>query len=407
MIAAVTPEELGFDSVRLGRIADVTHRYVDEGEMPGTLVAVVRHGHEVYRDAYGYADVERAVPITDDTVFRLFSMTKPLTSVALLQLVEQGRVLLDDPLSAYLPEFTDPRVWVDGTPERYETRPADREIRIVDLLRHTAGLTYDFLAAHPLDAVYAAHGLAGLGATMDLASFCTTAASLPLLYSPGDRWCYSIATDVAGRVVEVASGRSLAEHVAETITGPLAMTDTGFWARPHQADRLAALYAATPTGPMTLVDDPAVSVLRSPPTMESGGGGMIGTIDDYLRFCRCLLGGGELDGARILGRRTVELATRNHLPGGRTVTEMWFTPLFTEAAMAGTGFGLGFSVLLDAATNGVFATEGEFSWGGAASTAFWIDPVEDLTVVFLTQLLPSSRHRVRRRLRNAVYQALV
>lgn len=403
----MTPEDLGFDARRLPRIADLTHRYVDEGKMPCSLVAVIRHDEEVYRDAYGMADRERGTPVAEDTVFRLFSMTKPITSIGLLQLVERGIVKLEDPVSVYIPEFADTEVYVRGGVDDYETRPPDRPIEVVDLLRHTAGLSYAFLEAHPVDAIYAAAGMGTFTReTRPLEEVARELAALPLAFSPGDHWGYSMATDICGRVIEVASGRRLGEYLAEHVTGPLGMGETAFWARPDQHARLAANYAATPDETLMLIDDPERSALREPPVFEGGGGGMVGTIDDYLRFCRCLLGGGELDGERVIGRKTLQYATRNHLPGGRTVAEMWLSETFAEAQMTGMGFGLGFSVLTDAVANRLVASEGEFAWGGAASTGFWVDPVEDLAVVFMTQQVPSSQYPLRRELRNVVYGAL-
>lgn len=403
----MTPEDLGFDSRRLPRIADLTHRYVDEGKMPCALVAVIRHGEEVYRDAYGMADMERGVPVSDDTVFRLFSMTKPITSIGLLQLVERGIVKLEDPVSDYIPEFADTEVYVSGDADGYETRPPDRPIEVVDLLRHTAGLSYAFLEATPVDAIYGRAGIGVFGReTRTLEEVTRELAKLPLAFSPGDHWGYSMATDVCGRVIEVAAGQQLSEYLAAHVTEPLRMDETAFWARPHQHDRLAANYMATPDEKLLLIDDPAKSAGREPPTFEGGGGGMVGTIDDYLRFCQCLLDGGELDGERVIGRKTLEYATRNHLPGGRTVAEMWLAETFAEAQMTGMGFGLGFSVLVDAAANRLVASEGEFAWGGAASTGFWVDPTEDLAVVFMTQQVPSSQYPLRRELRNVVYAAL-
>ncbi|GJM38098.1 MAG: serine hydrolase [Acidimicrobiales bacterium] len=403
----MTPEELGFDSRRLSRIADLTHRYVDQGKWPGALVAVWRHGREVYRDAYGMADMERGTPVADDTVYRLFSMTKPITSIALLQLVEQGIVRLEDPVGDYIPGFADTEVYVSGDADGYETRPADRPMEVVDLLRHTSGLTYGFLEAGPVDAIYRANDLGTFSReSRPLAEVCDELAKLPLVYSPGDHWEYSMATDVCGRVVEVASGKQLSSYIEEHVTGPLAMTETAFWARPHQHDRLAANYVATPDQKLMLIDDPARSPAREAPAFEGGGGGMVGTLDDYLRFCQALLNGGELDGERVIGRKTLQVATRNHLPGGRTVAEMWLAQTFAEAQMSGMGFGLGFSVIQDVAANRIIASEGEFAWGGAASTGFWVDPVEDLTCVIMTQQLPSSTYPIRRQLRNVVYGCL-
>ncbi len=402
------PEDLGLDSRRLPRIAELTHRYVDEGKIPGALVAVIRHGEEVYRDAYGMADMERSKPIADNTVFRLFSMTKPITSIGLLQLVERGLVQLDDPVSKFIPEFADTQVYLSGNAESYETRPPDRPMEVVDLLRHTAGLSYAFLESHPVDEIYAAAGMGTFGReTRSLEQVARDLAALPLAFSPGDHWGYSMATDMCGRVIEVVAGTTLGEYLGANVTGPLGMSETAFWARPDQHDRLAANYLATPDEKLLLFDDPERSPYREAPPFEGGGGGMVGTLDDYLAFCQALLNGGELNGERIIGRKTLEYATKNHLPGGQTVADMWLTSTFAEAQMAGMGFGLGFSVLGDPVANKVVSSDGEFAWGGAASTGFWVDPVEDLAVVFMTQQVPSSQYPLRRELRNIVYGALI
>ncbi|MDG2026162.1 MAG: serine hydrolase [Acidimicrobiales bacterium] len=403
----MTPEDLGFDSRRLPRIAELTHRYVDEGKWPCAVVAVHRRGEEVYRDVYGMADMERATPVADDTVFRLFSMSKPITSIGLLQLVERGIVKLEDPVSDYIPAFADTEVYVSGDADSFDTRPVDRPMQVVDLLRHTSGLTYGFLESGPVDTIYTANGVGVFGReTRTLEEVCDVLAELPLVYSPGDHWQYSISTDVCGRVIEVASGQQLSAYLDEHLTGPLGMTETAFWVREHQHDRLSANYAATPDEKLFLIDDPETSPGKAPPTFEGGGGGMVGTIDDYLRFCQALLNGGELDGERVIGRKTLQVATRNHLPDGKTVADMWLAQTFAEAQMTGMGFGLGFSVLVDTPTNRIIASDGEFAWGGAASTGFWVDPEEEVICVVMTQQVPSSQYPLRRELRNVVYGCL-
>jgi CubicO group peptidase (beta-lactamase class C family) len=403
----MTSDRLGIDPRRLTHIADLTHRYVDEGKIPCAVVAVLRRGEEVYRDVYGMADVERGTPAADDTVFRLFSMTKPLASIALLQLVERGLVRLEDPVADYIPEFAHTEVYDGGPPEAPRTRPADRPMEIIDLLRHTSGLSYAFLEAHPIDAIYAVAGIGGFEReTRTLEEAVRALAALPLAFSPGDHWGYSLATDVCGRVVEVVAGRRFGTYLTDEVLAPLRMDETAFWARPHQHDRLAANYVALPDESLMLVDDPTTSPYREPPVFESGGGGLVGTLDDYLRFCRALLGGGELDGERVLGRKTLEYATRNHLPGNRTVAEMWLAETFPVAQMTGMGFGLGFSVVVDPAANRMLTSEGAYAWGGAASTSFWVDPAEELAVVFMTQQVPSRRYPIRRELRNVVYGTL-
>jgi CubicO group peptidase (beta-lactamase class C family) len=400
------PAELGFDPGRLARIDRHFRRYVDDGLLPGWLTTVSRHGKLVHVSRYGRRDMEAGLPVEEDTRWRIFSMTKPITSVAAMMLFEEGAFDLTDPISRWLPEFAGPRVYVKGSALRPLTEPATEPIRVWHLLSHTSGLTYGFHHAHPVDAMYRAAGYEwGTPRGKDLAACCEDWASLPLVFQPGREWNYSVSSDVLGRLVEVVSGSPLDEFFAERIFAPLGMTDTAFSVEDGQLDGLAALYVPEPGTRKAVRNDAFGDAIKHKPACLSGGGGLVSTAADYHRFTEFLRRGGELDGARLLGNRTVRLMTRNHLPGNVDL-ESYGRPLFAEMPFNGFGFGLGFSVLLDPAEAKSLSSTGEFAWGGAASTAFWVDPVEDITVQFFTQLLPSSTHPIRQHLRQLVYQSL-
>ncbi len=410
--AEVDPAEVGLDPARLDRVDRHFRRYVDDGRLPGWLITVSRHGRLAHVSSYGARDVEAGLPVETDTLWRIYSMSKPITSVAAMMLYEEGAFELTDPVSAFIPSFADVRVYAGGSDLRPVTVSAVEPVRVWHLLTHTAGLTYGFHRVHPVDARYRDAGFEwSTPRGMDLAQCCDAWADQPLLFQPGAEWNYSVATDVLGRVVEVASGQALDEFLNGRILGPLGMTDTTFWVGEADAGRLAALYTPIPApdGPATRLD--AMSkVARARPRLFSGGGGLVSTAADYHRFTQMLLDrpgspGGELDGVRLLGPRTLAYMTRNHLPGGADL-ETFGRPLQAEAPFRGVGFGLGFAVVIDPAAEKTVGSAGEFSWGGAASTAFWVDPAEELTACFFTQLLPSSAHRIRPQLRQLVYQAL-
>ncbi|MDQ1375496.1 MAG: hypothetical protein QOJ09_2834 [Actinomycetota bacterium] len=402
----VEPAEVGFDADRLARIDTHFARYVDDGRLPGWLALVARRGQIAHLSINGQRDVEAALPVEIDTVFRIYSMTKPVTSVAAMMLFEEGAFELKDPVSKFIPAFADVRVYRGGSSVKAITEPATEPVRMWHLLTHTSGLTYGFHYAHPVDAMYRAAGFEwGTPPGFDLAAVCEMWASLPLVFQPGTEWNYGVSTDVLGRVVEVASGQNLDRFFQERIFEPLGMTDTAFSVPPADADRLAALYIPGSGGKATRMDAMG-DMAKEPPTCLSGGGGLVSTAADYHRFTQMLLNGGELDGQRLLGSRTVRYMASNHLPGGADL-EAVGRPLFAETTFDGVGFGFGFSVLLDPVTNKVPGSAGEFAWGGAASTAFWVDPVEDITCIFLTQLLPSSTHPIRSELKRFVYQALI
>lgn len=401
------PDALGFDPVRLARIDTHFASYVDEGLLAGWQIAVSRRGEVVHASTYGSRDREAGLPVEPDTLWRIYSMTKPITSVALMQLWEQGRLELTDEVSRFIPSFADIRVYQKGSAQKPYTVPATEPVRVWHLLTHTAGLTYGFLHTSVVDAVYRARGYEwGVPAGTDLAAACDAWAGLPLLFQPGSAWGYSVATDVVGRLVEVVSGQRLDTYIAEHVTGPLGMTDTSFWVQPERAARLAALYTPDPaTGLAVRLDAFGNAALREPAFL-SGGGGMVSTAADYARFCAMLLRGGEAGGARLLGTRTLAWMTRNHLPGGRDLGAL-STGGFAETSFEGVGFGLGFATVEDPLPAKTLASRGEFFWGGAASTAFWVDPAEEVSALLFTQLLPSSTHPLRPQLRQLVYSALV
>ena len=403
MMIATGPEQVGLSSERLARIDGWAQRLVDDGKLAGLTTAVIRRGQLAHLHSCGLADRAAGVAMTPDTIVRIYSMTKPLTSVAILMLYEQGLFQLDDPVSRFLPAFAAMRVVSGGQRGKPETVPALRGITVRDLLTHTSGLTYGFMQSTLLDEAYREHGIDFQTAECSLGELVERAAALPLLAQPGAEWNYSIATDVLGHLVAVLSGEPFGEFLRRRVIEPLGMVDTGFHVPAQKHARFAANYGRGKDGGLALLDDPATSRFLAPPAICSGGGGLVSTVGDYLRFCQFMLNRGELDGARLLGRKTVALMTANHLRGDMAAMGM---PRFSESSYEGIGFGLGFSVMLDPARAQIVGSPGEFAWGGAASTAFWVDPAEDMAVVLLTQLMPSSAYPIRRELRVLAYAAI-
>ncbi|MCP4086099.1 MAG: beta-lactamase family protein [Actinomycetia bacterium] len=402
--------ELGFDTNRLARISSHFQGYVDQGLLPGWQLVVSRGGQVVYHDTYGRRDIENGLPIESDSVYRIYSMTKPIATVAAMMLYEEGRFKLKDEVASFIPSFADQRVYRSGASTNPTTEGITSPMQIWHLMTHTSGLTYGFLNSHPVDAMYRAAGFEwGNPPGADLEACTDIWAGLPLLFQPGSEWNYSNATDVLGRLVEVISGQSLDVFMRERIFEPLGMTDTAFFADAARQERLGALYIPDPDpakGKKAMRMDMMGNAALSEPAMLSGGGGLVSTAADYHRFTQMLLNRGELDGVRLLGTRTVEYMATNHLPGGAELAQFG-RPLFSETDFEGMGFGLGGSVVIDPAATKVLSSKGEFAWGGAASTAFWVDPVEEITALFLTQLLPSSTHPIRPEFKQLVYQALV
>jgi len=396
----------GFSNKRLERIDQLLkEKYLGPGRMPCAQVLVARDGELVHQAVLGLADVERRAKAAEDTVYRIYSMTKPVTCVALMTFVEEGLIALDDPMAKHIPAWKDLAVYSAGLGP-YMTTPPARPMQVVDLMRHTSGLTYGFQSRTNVDAAYRKLKLEEFHGAHDLEAFVGMLADLPLEFSPGEAWNYSVSTDVVGYLVQKLAGKPLGEVLKERIFDPLKMADTGFFVREDQRARFGACYNATPKGGLKLQDDPKKSPYLKPPALESGGGGLVSTAADYMRFANMLVNGGELDGARILAPMTVRLMASNHLPGDKDLTAL-SRSLFSESTNAGVGFGLGFAVVFDPPKTLIPCSKGEFYWGGAASTAFWVDPVEKVTAVFMTQLLPSSTYPIRRELRTLVYSALM
>ena len=378
-------------------------RYLEPGRLPCALTLIEHRGKVEHFSALGYMDIERQRRVEKDTIFRIYSMTKPITSMAFMMLVEQGLVSLDDEVQRFIPQWRDMGVYAGGSLGTFRSRPTRAPMRMIDLLRHTSGLTYGFQQRTNVDAVYRKLRLGEVGGKVTLAAMVDALAQVPLEFSPGESWNYSVATDVVAYLVEKISGQPFAEFLRSRILQPLGMHDTDFHVPPDKASRLAACYVATGDG-MRLQSDPQKTAYLHSPTFFSGGGGLVSTAGDYLRFCRMLLNQGALDGVRIVSPKTLELMTANHLPGGKELPDLSVS-LFSETAFAGVGFGLGFAVTVDPAKMLLPGTKGDFSWGGMASTYFWVDPREELIVIFMTQLMPSTTYQIRRELRTLVYSA--
>lgn len=398
----VDPAGVGLDPAGLDRLDRHFARLVDEGRLPGFLVSVARGGRVAHLTAYGHRDVAAGLPVEPDTLWRIYSMTKPVTTVAALLLMEEGRLSLDDPLDRYLPAFAAPRVYESGSDGQVRTRPAEVPILVRHLLTHTAGLTFGFYHSHPVDALYREAGLeSSVPPGADLTETVDLYARLPLQFEPGSQWNYSVASNVLGRVIEVVSGQPLDEFFAERIFQPLGMTDAGLHISDEQAPRLAELYGETDDGGITPIRG---LPLRGRPRFLSGSGGMVATARDYHRFMESLRRGGELDGTRLLSPATVALMTRNQLPGDADL-RAFGAPPHQEPGNDGVGFGLGVSVVIDPARTLAPAGLGAYGWSGVATTTFWVDPGHDLTVQFMTQVRPKTL-KVFPELKRLVHEAL-
>jgi len=419
----VTPESVGLCSERLGRVTTWLEAQITSERLAGAAVLIGRRGRVAYFETAGNADRETGRPFERDTIVRIYSMTKPITTVAAMMLYEHGAFQLDDPIHRYLPEFRDMTVWAGGDAPLSDTVPAEGPITVRHLMTHTSGLTYGFMRANVVDERYREQGIEVPGRDMTLAEMVERIAGIPLICQPGSAWNYSVSTDVLGRLVEVWSGQTLDAFFRQRIFEPLDMRDAGFHVAEASAHRLAACYAplhgpslasvgsatasAGPREPGLKLEDPAEgSRFLTAPQLFSGGGGLTASMRDYARFCQMLMGGGARNGVRLLGRKTVEYMRRNHLPDNRDMAAMG-QPVWSETSYEGIGFGLGFAVVLDPVKAQVLTSAGEHHWGGAASTFFWLDPEEELFTVLLTQLMPSSTYPIRRELRTRVYQSLI
>jgi CubicO group peptidase (beta-lactamase class C family) len=396
------PAELGFDADRLARLRPWMQAHVDAGRIPGAQVVVARRGRVVLHEWTGQMDVEGGRPWARDTLARVYSMTKPATSVALLMLYEGGLCRLDDPVDLYIPEFADIRVLAADATAIDQTAPATVRLTLHHLLTHTSGLTYGFNEGVLAEAMRE-RGIEFGAPSGDLADTVHRLAALPLAFQPGSRWNYGVSTDVLGRVVELISGQPLDRFFAERIFGPLEMRDTFFAVPAGRAERLASCYARSEGDGMALAD-PGPGSRFVDVRQFSGGGGLVSTADDYLSFAEMLRGRGALGGTRLLAPKTVEVMTSNALPGD--IASMG-QPVFSEVPFDGIGFGLGVAVTLDPARAKTLGSRGDFGWGGMASTVFWVDPALELSTVFLTQLIPSSSYPLRKELRALVYSSLV
>ena len=398
-----SPELAGFDASRLNRITEFLERnYIEPQKIAGCQVAVARHGYLGYTAALGQMDIERSKPMRDDTIFRIYSMTKPITSIALMQLYERGLFQLNDPVHRVIPSWKAQKVYVGGEGDNLELKAPNSPVTFRHVLSHMAGLSYGW-TDHPVDLAYQKSGInRGEGAT--LGGFVEQLSELPLFYSPGTRWRYSFATDVCGHLVEALSGQPLDEYFQAHIFEPLGMSDTSFSVAPEKVDRFAANYQRRRDKTLKLIDDPASSTYLKHPTFFSGGGGLTGTLSDYLKFCEMLRLEGRGGGERIIGSRTLRMMHQNHLPLGGDLASLAMGD-FSETAYEGVGFGLGFAMSLGEVGTGAVG-RGDYYWGGAASTIFWVDPLEDMVVVFMTQLMPSATFNFRGQLKNIIYGAM-
>ena len=415
----VSPESVGLDSRVLKNIGSyLEEHYINKGKLIGTITLVARNGKIAYLDSLGMMDREKKRPMQEDAIFRIFSMTKPITSIAFMQLYEQSFFRLDDPVHWYIPSWKGLRVYQSGLYPNFLTSRPKRYMTIRDLMTHMSGLTYHFMNRTNVDAAYrilgvGTHGRFGEDGTLGfkktgegLEEMVNMISTLPLEFSPGEQWNYSVSTDVLGYLVELFSGMKLDDYFQKNIFDPLGMVDTGFICPKEKLNRLTSCYEHQIKREPKLVDPPTDSWTTKDSRFLSGGGGLVSTISDYYNFTSMLLNQGEFNGERIIGRKALEIMSTNHLPEGQDLTEM-SQSAFSETPYKGIGFGLGFSVMLDPTKSQVLSDPGEFGWGGMASTIFWVNPKEKMVVIFLTQLIPSATYQIRRELRTLSYSALM
>jgi CubicO group peptidase (beta-lactamase class C family) len=384
------PESLGLSPTRLARMSDAFKREIDKGTIPGVTVMVARRGQIGWFEALGRQDPAQSAPMTRDSIFRIYSMTKPIVSIGIMQLVEDGYLLLSEPLTKYIPEFSAQKVGVENN-GKLDLVPPVRPITIQDLLRHTSGLTNDTAGNGPVQLMYQQSRIRDR--SISNAEHAAIVAGMPLLCQPGTEWNYSRSTDILGRIIEIVSGKSLGAYLTERILAPLQMTETAFHTAKENAHRLAEPFANDPwtNEPVKLIN------MLEKPVMESGGGGLVSTTMDYARFCQMLLGDGTLDGNRIIGRKTLRAMASNHLDATVKIGGTLLSP--------GHGFGLGFAVRTHEGMAPFAGSVGQFFWSGMAGTFFWIDPVEDLFAVFMSQG-PGQRVYLRDQVRSLVYAAV-
>lgn len=409
----INPDAAGLNPAQLERISEHLNRhYIEPGKLAGCQTLVARGGNVGYYEALGLMDRERAKPITEDTIWRIYSMTKPIAGVALMTLYEKGLFQLSDPVHRFIPEFRDLKVKERDADGKKRLVDPNRPVSVRDALMHMTGFGMGTMGINLTTGAGASANASGerydfLHGDHTLESVCADLVDRPLEFHPGTQWAYGISTDIVARIVEVASGQSFDEYLRTAIFEPLGMVDSGFSVSDDQLDRFSACYRRARNKSLKLQDDPETSPYRKPHTMFSGGGGMVSTMADYLRFTQMLLNGGELNGVRILGRKTVELMTTNHLPGDADMADVALPGGYGEVGFNGMGFGLTMAVGLGAARTGQIGSRGDFMWGGMASTTFWCDPAEDLLVVFMTQLIPSGTYNLRGQLKSLIYPALL
>ena len=408
-------ERAGFSMERLAKVdAVMKQRYVDTGLLPGILTQVCRKGEIVHTGMSGSMDLARNKAMREDALFRIYSMTKPITAVALMMLVEEGKIGLDDDVHTHIPSWKNLRVYASGMPSlvantagQFITTAPNRRMKVVDLVTHTSGLTYGFMMRTSIDAEYRRQKVGDFQTPGGLDAFIEQLANIPLDFSPGEAWNYSVSIDVMGYLVQKLSGMTFGEFLRTRLFEPLGMKDTFFSVPADKMDRFCSCYMPGKDGKLVIQDDAGKSTYAEPPKLESGGGGLVSTAHDYMRFCRMMLGGGTLDGVQILSPKTVAMFGMNLLPGNKLMADMSLAATFSEAGYGGIGFSIGCGVTMDIAKARIPGTPGEFFWGGAASTAFWIDPKEDLAVVFMTQVMGTdARLTLRRDLRTLVYSAM-
>ncbi|UTW58463.1 beta-lactamase family protein [Kordiimonas sp. SCSIO 12603] len=394
----VEPEAVGLSSAKLEDLKKHFQGYVDSGKLAGLTTLVARQGKVAHFETYGDQDIAAGKAMGDEAVFRIYSMTKPITTAALMMLWEEGKFSLDDPVSKYLPSFADQRVFAGQDEDGFKTVPANREATILDLMRHTAGLSYGVFSDTPVDRSYRKNGVFSFGADDSIKTLTEKLGKEPLLYQPGGAWVYSLSVDVQGRLIEVLSGMELDEFFSKRIFKPLGMDDTGFYAEGDEQSRLVEMYALDEKKALVPYKGEFWQDFTVQPGVLSGGGGLVSTTEDYWRFSQMIANGGELDGVRLLKEKTVAMMRTNQLPGNLNGI---------AGGKQGLGFGLGFAVVQDPSVVKGQTNIGNYFWGGMANTIFWIDPKEELVVILMTNVLPSGIYPLRKDMRNKVYDALV
>jgi CubicO group peptidase (beta-lactamase class C family) len=389
-------ETVGFSSERLDRIAPVMQGYIDQGKLAGTLTLVARNGKIAYLNAQGMQDKEAGKPMSEDTIFRIYSMSKPVTAVAAMTLWEQGKFHMLDPITKYLPELANMKVYVSGSGADMVVEDVKTPIRIIDLFMHTSGFSYGFSASE-VDKLY--QKMLSKPEKLNRENILAKFAELPLTHQPGTAWNYGVSTDIIGFLIEKISGQKLGEYMQENIFSPLGMKDTGFHVPADKLHRLTQIYTADrKTGKTIVMEKEPVGDFMSDPNIHNAGGGLVSTMQDYFTFAQMMLNGGEINGVRILGRKTVKYMSSNHLPDN-------LLPYADNAQ--GEGYGLAMSVTVNPEMSGFMSSKGNFGWGGAASTYFRVDPQEKIIMISMAQFVPIGFHRYHDDFRNLVYQALV